>query len=129
MLRHRIGLTYDALADEVSPDADAAEAAAAAGVPVTTIAYGTDEGVVRVEDEEVAVPVDREALAAVAEATGGRAFEAATAAELASVYDDIGREVAYEVRQQEVTAWFAGLALACALAVAAGAPVWTSRLP
>jgi Ca-activated chloride channel family protein len=65
----------------------------------------------------------------VADATGGRAFEAATAKELRRVYADIGSSIGYRTEQREVTSWLVGLALVFALAAAAGSLLWTSRLP
>ena len=65
----------------------AAEQAAALGVPIYTIALGTADGVVTVPDDQgqlhtLNVPPDTETLAAIAETTGGRAFEAPTASDL-----------------------------------------------
>lgn len=70
-------------------------------------------------------PVD--AADAAAE-SGGRSFTASTASQLASIYDQIGRDVAYVVHTRELTATFAGAALLLALLAAAGALVWTQRL-
>ena len=110
-------------------NAEAAAAAVAAGVPVTTIAYGTDEGTVTVDGRTVPVPVDRESLREVAETTGGRFFEAEDADELQGVYDDIGRVVGYETETAEVTDALVGLALLAATASAVGSLVWMGRLP
>ena len=51
---------------------EAAAAATEAGVPVSTIAYGTPDGVITNEGQSVPVPVDEESLAALAETSGGR---------------------------------------------------------
>ena len=58
-------------------------------VPIYTISLGTADGVVTVPDDQgqlhtVNVPPDTETLAAIAETTGGRAFEAPTSADLAA---------------------------------------------
>jgi len=111
------------------PDAQAAAAAATAGVPVTTISYGTDGGTVTIDGQAVPVPVDRDALAAIATETGGQAYTAESAAELTQVYDTIGRAVGYDTEQREITATFTGVALAVAALASVGALVWTSRLP
>ena len=111
------------------PNAEAVAAAAEAGVPVTTIAYGTDEGTVEVSGRTVPVPVDREALKEIADGTGGRFFEAADADELRAVYEDIGRVVGYDVEMREITVFFVGLALLAAFAAAAGSLLWMGRLP
>ncbi|HET9443965.1 MAG TPA: hypothetical protein VFO65_11615, partial [Acidimicrobiales bacterium] len=81
--------------------AGAARAAAAAGIPVTTIAFGTDDGTVTVAGRTIPVPADPDAMAAVAEATSGRYFEAFSGEELASVYEDIRRRVGYEIEERD----------------------------
>ena len=119
------GMTTVGQANEV-----AGAAAVDAGVPVSTIAFGTDSGEVTVEGGDVIpVPVNREALRALAEQTGGQAFQAATEKELEKVYADIGSSVGYRTERREATAWFVGLGLAFALAAAAGSLAWSSRLP
>ena len=64
---------------------EAARAAERAGVPVSTISYGTppDRG------SSYAMSADTESLAALAEETGGTAYTASDRAELSGVYDDI----------------------------------------
>lgn len=111
------------------PNAEAAAAAVAAGVPVTTIAYGTDEGTVAIGPGRLRVPVDREALREIAETTRGRFFEAADADQLRGVYEDIGRVVGYDTEEREVTDAAVGLALLAATVSAAGSLVWMGRLP
>jgi Ca-activated chloride channel family protein len=68
-----------------------ADEAVEAGVPVFTIAFGTEDGTISdpASGEVVPVPVRPEDLADVAERTGGAAFEAATERELADAYDQI----------------------------------------
>ncbi len=75
------------------------------------------------------VPVNRDALRQLAEAAGGKAFEAASGKELRQVYANIGSSVGYRTVPREVTSWFVGLGLLFALAAATGSLVWTSRLP
>ncbi|CAA9237042.1 MAG: Aerotolerance protein BatA [uncultured Acidimicrobiales bacterium] len=109
-------------------NASGAAAAEEAGVPVSTIAFGTDAGVVQVEGRQLSVPVDRDALREVANATGGRFFEAPTASELQRVYSDIGTSLRFATEQREITALFAGVALLLALLAAAGSLLWSNRL-
>jgi Ca-activated chloride channel family protein len=111
------------------PNAEGVAAAVEAGVPVTTIAYGTDEGTVQVSGQTIPVPVDRDSLKEIADGTGGRFFEAADADQLRAVYEDIGRVVGYDVEQREITAVLVGLALLTAFAAAAGSLFWMGRLP
>ena len=59
------------------PNEQAARAAADAGVPVWTIAFGTTHGTIDYEGQVVLVPTNGPALAEVAEATGGKSFTAA----------------------------------------------------
>ena len=107
----------------------AAEAAREAGVPVSTIAYGTPDGTVEVRGDLISVPVDAPALAELAEATDGSAFTAESGEELRSVYEDIGGQVGTTSETREVTARVAGLALALGVAAAAASLVWGVRLP
>ena len=111
------------------PNELAAAAASEAKVQISTIAFGTDDGFVVVEGRNIPVPVNRDALATIADATDGQAFEAATAKELRKVYADIGSSIGFRTEEREVTAWVVGLALAFALAAAGGSLLWSSRLP
>jgi Ca-activated chloride channel family protein len=125
----RIVLMSDGETTVGRPNELATKAATDAKVQISTIAFGTDDGYVVVEGRNIPVPVNRSALAAIAEATDGQAFEAATAKELRKVYADIGSSIGYRTEEREVTSWVVGLALAFALAAAAGSLLWTSRLP
>jgi Ca-activated chloride channel family protein len=107
----------------------AAEAARDAGVPVSTIAYGTADGVVRLQGQLVRVPVDGPALERFARSTGGTSFAAESGSELTEVYDDIGSQVGTTTERREVTAAVTGLGLGLALVAAAGSLLWGSRLP
>ena len=111
------------------PNEEAATAATEAGVPVSTIAFGTDNGLVIVQDRAVSVPVNKEALQSLADTTGGRAFEAATGEELGDVYKKIGSSIGYTTERREVTSWFVGIGLVLGLLAAAGSLLWFSRLP
>ena len=75
------------------------------------------------------MPPDRETLAAIAETTGGRFFEAPTADDLAQIYEHLGSRVGFTEQQQEVTAMFAAAGLALLLAGAGTAAFWFNRFP
>lgn len=107
----------------------AAAAAQQNGVPVSTIAYGTDRGVVTVQGQPIPVPVDAPSLAALANATGGKSYTAQSGEELNGVYKDIGSQVGYVTERREVTARLAGLGLLAALAAAGASLLWTARFP
>jgi Ca-activated chloride channel family protein len=108
---------------------EAARAASEAGVPVSTIAYGTPDGVVQVQGELIPVPVDGPALERLAEDTGGSSFTAESGEELSAVYEDIGSQVGTTTERREVTARVTGVALALGLAAAVASLVWGPRLP
>ena len=108
---------------------DAAEQARSEGVPVSTIAYGTPDGTVRVGGELIPVPVDADALERLAESTDGAAFTAESGEELSEVYEDIGGQVGTTTEVREITARFAGVALALTVAAVAAALAWGARLP
>lgn len=107
----------------------AADAAIEAGVPVSTIAFGTQEGTVEVDGQRIRVPVDRAALAALAEQTGGSAYTAESGDALTEVYDDIGSQVGTTQEEREVTARWTGLGLLLAASAAALSLLWGTRLP
>ena len=107
----------------------AAAAARAADVPVSTIAYGTEDGTVRVDGRLIRVPVDVPALERLASATGGTSFTAESGEELREVYDDIGGQVGTSTETREVTARYSGIALALAAAALVAGLVWGTRLP
>ncbi len=111
-----------------SPD-EAAIAATEAAVPVSTIAYGTQEGTVEIEGRLVPVPVDVEALAALAEGTGGQAYTAESGDELAEVYEDIGSSIGWRSEPREMTPYLAAAGFLLALGAGAMSLRWFARLP
>lgn len=125
----RIVLLSDGTSTVGRPVAGAADAAIEAGVPVSTIAYGTADGVVVVQGQEIPVPVDAPSLARLAEATGGSAFSAESGEELSAVYEDIGSQVGTTTERREVTDVVTGVGLLLAVAAAAASLVWSARLP
>jgi Ca-activated chloride channel family protein len=108
---------------------DAASAAGSANVPVSTIAFGTDTGVVDIRGQLQRVPVDRLSLQQLADKTKGFFYEAASVSELKKVYEDMGSSIGHRVEPREVTQWYAGAALLFGLCAAAMSLLWTSRLP
>jgi Ca-activated chloride channel homolog len=111
-------------------DAEASGAAAALGVPVSTIAFGTSDGIVEdpASGDVVPVPVDPIALQAIADATGGIAYEADSLETLEEVYADIGQTVTTETQVREIGEWFVGFGLLAAGLAAAGSLWWFGRM-
>ena len=119
------------------PPSEGASRAAEAGIPVFTVALGTDRrdgsgggatgsfggfgGFSRVPD--------RATLRAIAEATDGEYFAARSAAALESAYRRLGSELGHEDRPTEVTALFVGAAAVVLTAAAALARLAAPGLP
>lgn len=112
-----------------TPNLTAATDAVEAEVPVTTIAFGTDEGIVEYQGNTVPVPVNRPELAELAEVTGGNAFTAETADELSDAYRDISTTVGYTRERQEATTAVLAGAFLLALLAAVASLRWSARLP
>ena len=110
-------------------EAEAAERARAEGVPVSTIAFGTRAGTVVLGGESVAVPPEPTTLQRIAEATGGRFFEAASGTELTSVYSTIGASVTTSEERRDLTTWFLSAAFTLVLMASVLSVVWFSRVP
>ena len=90
----------------------AAQRARELGVPVSTIGLGTGDAVVEVPrpgglTERVVVAPDLPALRQIAQTTGGRFFEAPSAARLEEVYRELGTRLAVDRKRVEVTSAFA----------------------
>jgi Ca-activated chloride channel homolog len=109
------------------PVADASQLAVDAGVPVSTITFGTATGTVTLEGETVSVPPDATTMQAVADTTGGTAFDAASSSELQSVYEDIQGRVGYTTEQSPLMVWFLGAAVLLVALATIASMVWTGR--
>lgn len=125
----RIVLLSDGANTAGSPLPEAVAAAVAAGVPVSTIAYGTPDGTIANGAATMRVPVDAAALAELARGTGGQAYVAATGAELREVYEDIGSSIGYRSEDREITVLVLAAALVAAAAAAGTSLRWFARLP
>jgi Ca-activated chloride channel family protein len=113
---------------------EAAQRAKTLGVPIYTIALGTPNGTVEVQDQfgqtqVLDVPPDTATLDQIASITGGTAFNAPTAKDLASVYDNLQSRIGYTQERQEVTFALVGAGLLLVVLGAGMAAVWFGRLP
>jgi Ca-activated chloride channel homolog len=113
---------------------DAATHAKSLGVPVFTIALGTDQGMVDVPNEtgqlqRVPVPPDELTLQRIADLTGARFFAAPSSRELKSIYRELGSKIGFVKEKQEVTVVFSAAALLCMVAGAVLSLAWFSRFP
>lgn len=127
----RIVLMSDGSTTVGRPDAQAAQAARDAGVPVSTISFGTPEGTIQIDGQAgpVSVAVDPGALESIANDSGGTAFSAATEAELSAVYDDIGSSIGFTTELRDITGRFVGGSLLLLFGAAIMSQLWFSRLP
>jgi Ca-activated chloride channel homolog len=117
------------------PTADGAQVASEANVPVYTIAFGTEGGAITNPDTGLPdpVPVKLDELQAAADTTGGKAYVAPSADELANAYEDI-RANLQETTGAAVTSiheltWRYVLAAVVLLMVAWALGLWWLRGP
>ncbi|MGW0182900.1 VWA domain-containing protein [Nocardia sp. NPDC003345] len=103
-------------------------------IPVTTISFGTQWGVVEIPREDGGsdqqeVPVDDEAMQEIARLSGGEFFTASSLQELSSVYETLEEQIGYEVTRGDASRawWLLGLFMTLAGVVAA--LVMRQRLP
>ena len=99
-------------------------------VPVSTVAFGTRDAVVEVPlpgglKERVTVTPDARTLRAVAQATGGRFYQAASAEQLRQVYRQLGSRLGHRKESREITAAFGGAG--ALLLLAASGSRWCGR--
>jgi Ca-activated chloride channel homolog len=115
------------------PTAEGGSLAADAGIPVFTIAFGTERGTIidPVSGEPVPVPVSPADLELVAEQTGGESFIAETGNELANAYDQIreslGDTLGEEIEITKELTWRYALGAFLLLAVAWSLSLWWLR--
>jgi Ca-activated chloride channel family protein len=107
----------------------AARAAKEQGVPISTISFGTPDGIVEVDGQQIPVPTDDASLATIADLSGGQAFRATSLGELNRVYSTLDEQIGYQVVRGDASAAWVGLgALALALSIGAGILV-NRRIP
>jgi Ca-activated chloride channel family protein len=107
----------------------AARAAADVKIPVSPISFGTSEGTVDIDGRRTPVPVDDESLEEVAKLSGGEFYKAATADELRKVYDTLGEQIGYEVKDADASRPWLILGTLAAITAAASALFIGQRLP
>ncbi|MEP1125871.1 MAG: VWA domain-containing protein [Ilumatobacter sp.] len=113
--------------------ADGTATAVEAGIPVFTIAFGTEGGTIvdPVSGDVVPVPVAPAELEVVAEATGGQAFEAQSGDQLADAYDQVrdslGETLGEEIEITKELTWRWAMAAFVALVTAYALSLWWLR--
>jgi Ca-activated chloride channel family protein len=81
----------------------AAQAAKQAGVPISSISFGTTHGSVDIDGKAQPVSVDDESLREIARLSGGDFYKAASAEELKKVYGDLGEQIGYEIKDADAS--------------------------
>jgi len=117
---------------------EGAARARAAGIPIYTVALGTNHGTLSVPGfgfgfggggGRFLVRPDPATLRAIAEATGGIAYRAQSASKVQTVYRRLGSHVVQQASRREISSWFAGAAAFLLLGSLAAARVTGERLP
>jgi Ca-activated chloride channel family protein len=107
---------------------EAAQSAATANVPISTITYGTNAGTVEIQGETVPVPPDSASMHQIADISGGKAFDAANTSQLDDVYRSISGAVGHTTEQRELVVWFLAFALLLMTIASLGALYWSGRM-
>jgi Ca-activated chloride channel family protein len=123
-------LLSDGKRTEGSDPLAAAQRAKQLGIPVSTVALGTSDGIVQGPQGQVlSVPPDPETLQEISRITGGTFTEAADASQLDGVYKKLGSKVGTKRVKQEVSSSFAAAGFVLLLAGLGTGLRWRGRLP
>jgi Ca-activated chloride channel family protein len=108
---------------------EVAKLASTAGVKVYPIGLGSPEGtVVNIDGFNVGTALDEATLKDIATVTDGTYYQAADAASLAKVYDQVDLKLTTEAKRTEVTGAFSGLSTLLLVVGGALSLVWFGRL-
>jgi Ca-activated chloride channel family protein len=120
-------------AGRVTPTQAAAKAKKS-GIPVSTVAVGTPDGVVLQPlkggfTERIQVPAQAAVLQTIARGSAGRFYPSIAAADAQTIYRDLGSRVGRKNKTVEVTAAAAGGGLVLMLTGAVLSGLWFRRFP
>jgi Ca-activated chloride channel family protein len=104
------------------------------GIPVSTVAVGTPDGVVLQPlkggfNERIQVPAQPASLQAIARGSAGRFYPRVSAVDVKTIYRELGSRVGRQNKKVEVTAVAAGGGLVLMLAGAVLSGAWFRRFP
>lgn len=108
-----------------------AEASGEARIPIYTVALGTRDATVPNPGfgDPLPVPPDPQTLQSIADASGGRAFQAQDDQQLSQIYETLGSRLGTRDEEREVTAAFAVGGLLLLLGAGAASMRTAGRLP
>jgi Ca-activated chloride channel homolog len=125
-----IVLMSDGQSNQGPDPLEAAEKAANQGVRVYTVGVGTKQGaVISWQGFSFRVYLDEATLKAIAARTGGMYYKGGSEDELRRIYETLSTRVMVEKEKTEITAIFAGIAVALFLVMGALSLAWFNRLP
>jgi Ca-activated chloride channel family protein len=107
----------------------AAHAAKEQGVQISTISFGTPDGTVKLNDEDIPVPVDDSTLQKIAEISGGQVFHAGSLDQLNDVYAKLQSIIGYETVSGDASAAWIRLGAFVLITALLSAAVLDRRLP
>jgi Ca-activated chloride channel family protein len=102
-----IVLLSDGQTTDGSDPVSAAQRAKQLGIPIYTVALGTESGVLDLGDgRQVAVPPDPQTLAEIASTSGGKSYNVADADTLDAIYRTLGSKIGTKPVKKEMTVAF-----------------------
>jgi Ca-activated chloride channel homolog len=107
----------------------AARAAKDQGVAISSISFGTPDGIVDVGGEQIPVPVDDSTLQKISEISGGQTFHADSLDQLETVYATLQRVIGYQTITGDASAAWIRLGTLALLGALVTAVYVDRRLP
>lgn len=107
----------------------AANAAKSQGVPIYTVALGTESGIISNGGETVPVPVEIDQLEQIAQISGGKAYVATSPDDLVSAYQDVDGRLVYTLERRDATSQYMGYLVLLSLLSTVGGLFVASRWP
>jgi len=99
------------------------------GVPISTIAFGTQNGEIVLDGKRIAVPVSSDQMKTIANLSGGQSYTAASIKDLEKSYDSIQNEIGYRTVPGPGSAGWLRLGVITALIAAGLSLLINRRLP
>jgi Ca-activated chloride channel homolog len=108
---------------------EAARTASQYGVRVYTVGFGTAKGnIVGFGGFSMRAQLDEESLKKIADMTRAKYFHATSAEDLKAVYDVLSRQLIVELREMEITSFFAAASALLMLLAAGLSLAWYHRI-